>query len=392
MADEIDFPLPDPDPDPDPHPDPGPGTDPDPGTETGQDPGTQTDPEAPDHRPRRSFVSRHFFWVVNGGVVLVVLIVLVVGWFWYRSAESGTPKEGVVVTVSSGESFGSVRSALEGDGVIGNGFAFQIYSLFHATPTVQPGQYYLRKGESFATTFGILGNEPNVLALQIPPGFTVAEVSGRLESEGAADLGAQLQKLATSGAVRSPFQPPGSKNLDGLLGAGTYTILPVDTAQTLLTEMIDRFRSSAASAGLTPGDTVNGLDAYQVVTVASIVEKEGVYEKNMGKVSRVIYNRLKNGMPLQMDSTVLYSLGQDGGPVTPADLQIKSPYNSYLNTGLTPTPICFPSSQALTAALHPTPGKWLYFTLISEDGTEGFSVTYAGQVANEKLATSRGLP
>jgi UPF0755 protein len=129
-----------------------------------------------------------------------------------------------------------------------------------------------------------------------------------------------------------------------------------------------------------------------VVTVASIVEKEGVYEKNMGKVSRVIYNRLAAGTPLQMDSTVLYSLGQDGGPVTPADLRIKSPYNTYLNAGLTPTPICFPSSEALAAALHPTPGKWLYFTLISEDGTEGFSNTYAGQVANEKLATERGLP
>jgi UPF0755 protein len=135
-----------------------------------------------------------------------------------------------------------------------------------------------------------------------------------------------------------------------------------------------------------------GINAYQVVTVASIVEKEGVIQKNLAKVSRVIYNRLARGMPLQMDSTVLYSLGQDGGPVTAADLQIKSPYNTYLNTGLTPTPICFPSAGALDAALHPAPGAWLYFTLVSEDGTEAFSDTYAGQVAAEKLAQERGLP
>ena len=109
----------------------------------------------------------------------------------------------------------------------------------------------------------------------------------------------------------------------------------------------------------------------------------GLIQKNLAKVSRVIYNRLARGMPLQMDSTVLYSLGQDGGPVTPADLQIKSPYNTYLNTGLTPTPICFPSSGALGAALHPATGAWIYFTLVSEDGTEAFSDTYAGQLAAE---------
>jgi UPF0755 protein len=361
-------------------------------TEAVSETAPETDSEEPAHRPRRSFVSRHLFGVVNGGIVIIVIIVLLVGFLWYRSAESGRPKQGVVVTVSSGESFGAVRSALEANGVIGSGFGFQIYSLFHAPPTVQPGQYYLRKGESFAATFGILGSGPNVLELQIPAGFTVAEVSGRLESEGAANLGSSLQELATSGTVRSPFQPPDSKNLDGLLGAGSYTILPVDTARTVLTEMIDRFTTAAAAAGLSPSENLNGLDAYQVVTVASIVEKEGYIEKNMGMVSRVIYNRLARGIPLQMDSTVLYSLGQDGGTVTPADLKIRSPYNTYLNTGLTPTPICFPSSDALQAALHPTPGAWLYFTLISQDGTEGFSDTYAGQLANEKLATERGLP
>jgi UPF0755 protein len=97
-------------------------------------------------------------------------------------------------------------------------------------------------------------------------------------------------------------------------------------------------------------------------------------------------------MPLQMDSTVLYSLGQDGGTVTPADLAIKSPYNTYLNTGLTPNPICFPSTNSLDAAIRPATGTWLYFTLVSQDGTEAFSTTYAGQLANEKLAKERGLP
>ena len=112
----------------------------------------------------------------------------------------------------------------------------------------------------------------------------------------------------------------------------------------------------------------------------------------MPKVARVIYNRLAQGMPLQMDSTVLYALGQDGGPVTSQDLKIQSPYNTYLNTGLTPTPICMPSSTALAAAVHPPAGAWLYFILVQKNGVMAFSDTYAEQLANEQLAKSRGLP
>jgi UPF0755 protein len=93
-----------------------------------------------------------------------------------------------------------------------------------------------------------------------------------------------------------------------------------------------------------------------------------------------------------MDSTVLYSLNQDGGTVTPADLALNTPYNTYLHTGLPPTAICTPSVAALRAAAPPTPGGWLYFELVSKDGTEQFSDTYAEQLAAEQLAASRGLP
>jgi UPF0755 protein len=122
-----------------------------------------------------------------------------------------------------------------------------------------------------------------------------------------------------------------------------------------------------------------------------VVEKEGYIPKNMPDVARVIYNRLAVGMPLQMDSTVLYALGRDGGPVTPQDEQIPSPYNSYLNVGLPPTPICVSSHDALAAAAHPPPGPWIYFELVDKNGTEAFSVTYAQQLANEALSQARGL-
>ncbi|MFZ0666270.1 MAG: endolytic transglycosylase MltG [Acidimicrobiales bacterium] len=347
--------------------------------------------ELPAHRRRRGFLARHLVGVIVSGFVIVVLVVIGVGWLWYSSAESGSPGSGVVVNVASGDSFTAIRSELIKTGVVRSGLALDFYVLVHGTPDVQPGQYYLQKNDPFGDVIGILNNPPNVLDLEVPSGFTVSEISERMESAGYDTLSTDFQTLATSGKVRSPFEPAGSKNLDGLLGAGSYQILPVESANQVLENMIESFTKTAAAAGLTPGTTLNGLDAYQVVTLASIVEKEGYIQKNMTKVSRVIYNRLTDGMPLQMDSTILYSLGQDGGTVTPADLQIKSPYNTYLNTGLTPTPICLPSTHALDAALHPADGKWLYFVVVEQDGTEAFSDTYAGQVANEKLAEQRGL-
>ena len=119
-----------------------------------------------------------------------------------------------------------------------------------------------------------------------------------------------------------------------------------------------------------------------------MVEKEGYIPVNMPDMARVIYNRLAQDLPLQMDSTVLYALGQDGGPVTPRTCKIQSPYNTYLNNGLTPTPICMPSRTRWPRRLHPPAGAWLYFVLVQKNGVMAFSDTYAEQLANEQLAKS----
>jgi UPF0755 protein len=229
-----------------------------------------------------------------------------------------------------------------------------------------------------------------VFPVTVLSGFTVSEVATRVGEVPGHDA-ARFLALATSGSVSSPYQLPGSASLEGLLGSGTYLVLPGESDRALLGQMTARFDSNAAQVGLSSGATSLGVTPYQAVTIASIVQKEGVYRKNLGKVARVVYNRLSRGTPLQMDSTVLYSENRDGGPVTSADLALNTPYNTYLHTGLTPTPICFPSVASLQAALAPTPGSWLYFVVVSKDGTEAFSDTFAGQQANEALARSRGL-
>jgi UPF0755 protein len=328
---------------------------------------------------------------VVGGSVLVLILTFTL-WYELEANALGPPGKQVVVTVEEGESFGSVISSLSAHGIIGSSLAFQISDVFHGTPTVEPGSYALHQNQTFGEVRALLAAGPNIYPVDVRPGLTLSEVGAQVDSIPGHKSGG-FEATAASGAVHSVFSPPGSDDLEGMLGTGEYLVLPGETDLTIVRDMVDRFDRDAGAQGLTTASAAAlGYSPYQVVTVASIVEKEGYYTFNMPDVARVIYNRLARSMPLQMDSTVLYALGQDGGPVTPHDLQIQSPYNTYLTDGLTPTPICMPSLSALDAALRPPPGSWLYFVLVQKNGVMAFSDTYAEQVANEQLAKSRGLP
>jgi peptidoglycan lytic transglycosylase G len=321
--------------------------------------------------------------VVLGGIVWAVV--------WYEhAANPGRPGPATVVSVRSGATGGTVASELGRRGVVSSTLALRVYFALHGTPLIRPGEYLLHRPQSFASLSRALAGGPDVFATTVLPGLTVSEVATRVGEVPGHD-GAAFSTVATSGAVSSPFAPPGVTSLEGLLGTGSYTILPRESDSALLTRMVQRFDQSAVRVGLVSGSAALGFTPYQVVTVASIVQKEGVYPQNMAKVARVVYNRLASRMALQMDSTVLYAEHRDGGPVGAADLALDTPYNTYRHSGLTPTPICFPSEAALSAALHPAPGSWLYFVVVQPDGTEAFANTYAEQLANEHLAASRGL-
>jgi len=326
-------------------------------------------------------------------VVLAVLFVIVVGagtWYEFQAHPLGGPGKGVIIEVRRGESEGAVLGDLASHGVIASSFAFRLSFIVHGTPPTEPGLYYFHRNQTFGAVRSVLEGGTDVYIFDLQPGYTAAEVAVRVAAvPGLSDT--SFAAALRSGAVHSPLQVPGSTDLEGMLGVGDYDVVPGETATQLLAAMVARFDREADEAGLPGAAHGFGLTPYQLVTVASIVEKEGYIEKNMGMVARVIYNRLAKGMPLQMDSTVLYSLGQDGGPVTPADEKVDTPYNTYLHTGLPPTPIATPSPTALRSAADPPAGDWLYFELVNKDGTEQFSATYAEQLAAEQLAASEGL-
>ncbi len=332
-------------------------------------------------------------WRIAALLFVVVGVAIILGGYLWVNSEanpSGPPGPQVIVAVPSGTGANQLASTLASKGVIGSSLAYRIWSQLHSPPSIQSGSYAFHQNSSFSAVNGVIAAGPNVFSLDIPPGFTVAEVADRIgQLPGHSKSG--FLALTQGGTVHSPWQPAGVTSLEGLLGTGRYVILPGESDTQVLTAMIDRFDHQADNLGLATGSAQLGLTPYQMVIVGSIVEKEGVIGKNLGPVARVVLNRLHAGMPLQMDSTVLYAEGRDGGPVTSADLQTVTPYNTYPNKGLTPTPICFPSQAALQAALNPPPGSWLYFVVVQSDGTEAFSDTFAQQQANEALAKQRGL-
>jgi peptidoglycan lytic transglycosylase G len=175
-------------------------------------------------------------------------------------------------------------------------------------------------------------------------------------------------------------------NPEGFLYPGTYDIPKNATADAILRLMTAQYAKTAAELKLPETAQRKQLDPYQAVIVASIIGAETNRPQDYAKVARVIYNRLQAGKKLQMDSTVHYVVGRDGGVFTSEEQRKKdSPYNTYMYDGLPPTPINSPTKDTLRAALNPAQGSWLYFTLVNLDtGETLFASTGDEHQANVK--------
>lgn len=320
-------------------------------------------------------------------IAVVALTVVSVGWYGLSAFPISSAGTQVAIQVTPGESVSQVASSLDDAGVLRSALAFRIDTMVFGAPIIRDGYYVIRRNSSHGEIRKVLSATPNAHVVTVFAGATIRQIARQMETVKGAEYANAWRNLA----LNTPDTKFGSANHEGLLGTGAYIIGDEELPKTLLSRMQARFIHQFAEVGLTPKSRVHGLTAYQFITAASIVEKEGYYPKNMPKVARVILNRLARGGGLQMDATVLYFLDKDGVKVTPAMLQIHTPYNTYLSPGLTPTPISQVGNAALTAMLHPPSGAWLYFVVVDQSGTEAFAVTYAEHLRNIELARSRGL-
>lgn len=252
--------------------------------------------------------------------------------------------------------------------------------------SIQPGFYTLRHHMSAQAAVALL-LDPAARAghVTVPEG-QIAKDTIALLAEGtgipADDFNAVL---ADPSGIGLPDYAHGK--VEGFLYPATYDFPTDATATDVLSTMVDTFKTNADTDELAADAQAIGYSPYQVLIVASLLEKEGITD-DFGKIARVIYNRLDQGMTLDLDSTINYGLGTNELAV---DTDADTLYNTYQHDGLTPTPISNPGDDAITAALHPESGEWLYFVKANEDGHSAFAVTLEEHRDNVDRAIADGV-
>jgi len=210
----------------------------------------------------------------------------------------------------------------------------------------------------------------------LPEGLTNKETAAKFDEATAGSISAlEFERALKAGTYDYAFLKGSDGNLEGFLFPNTYDLTSQTSAHYAVDMLLGEFKkktadlewSRAASLGVTP---------YQIVIIASIIEKEVKYPEERPLVSSVIYNRLKNNMRLGMCSTVIYALGKWKPELSNKDLEVSSPYNTYKVDGLPPGPICNPSFESIRAALYPSSTNYIYFLVTSSDGHQSFTADY----------------
>jgi UPF0755 protein len=332
-----------------------------------------------DEEAVETFAVRHRFprwltWLVL--VVVLGLVVGAVGIVWVRSQidPSGRPGAAVTVTIPARSSTARIASDLGRAGVIHSPTLFRLYVKVKGAGPLLAGTYTLHRNSRYDTVISTLQKGPPVVDrhITIPEGFTLEQIAARVGT--LPGLSAQkFLTLATNGQVRSPFEPPGVNTLEGLLYPATYDVRPSEDETSILQRMVDAFDQTAADLGLAQAAPRLGLSPYQVVIVASLVEREAKLDGDRGPVASVIYNRLHKDLLLQVDATLIY--GEHLTDAHQIDKQADTPYNTYRFKGLPPTPIASPGTPSLQAAAAPPQDPYLYYVLSDPDGKLAFAVT-----------------
>jgi UPF0755 protein len=331
-------------------------------------------------------------------VAAVLAFVLVVGAgtaFWIRGQiDPGSPGDEVAFTVPEGATTTDVANLLEEEGIITNSAIFGYYVRYKGAGPFQAGDYDgLRENSAMGDVITRLeaGPIPPVFAtFTIPPGLRLEEVKAAILTNVPGTDAAELD--AALAQATSPFLPAGTTNLEGFLFPETYQIEEEEGAAdevALVNRLIGQFDAVATELGY---DQPNqwGLTPYELVIIASLIEEETRVPEEQAMVSRVIHNRLADGMTLGIDATLLYEVGHTDS-LTQSQLDTPSPYNTRLNTGLPPTPIAMPGRGALDAALNPAEGDWLYYVLADTEGHHFFTADYDEFLAQKEKSQAEGI-
>jgi UPF0755 protein len=360
-------------------------------------------------------------WMAYVALCLAIVAILVAGGvgLWYINeinpgvTEDAEPK---AFTIRRRDTVETVSERLAAEGIIENAGLFRWYVAHHGGLELVPGYYEVRPGDHMGNIVGRFRTPPSQTYSEVtfPEGFTVAQIARRLQDDTPRMTVRGFERSLGDERIAPRLRPPGQASLEGLLFPDTYEVSNSENETQVILRMVGLMERVANQEGIDDGAARLGRTPYEVLTVASMIEREAKVAEDRPKIARVIYNRLARGMPLQIDATLYYQ--QD--PDTPFDVlrNRDTPYNTYMHTGLPPTPIANPGRDSIRAALNPAPDPatgdpicvelravaastgttpepcvYLFYVLADEDGRHAFAATEWQHQANIDRARAAGV-
>ena len=361
-------------------------------------------------RPRKS--RRPFKWLMAlmAFLALAGLVAVGIGGLWYtlQVNPKGDPGDPITFTVNADDTVETISERLQEEHLVTKAWVFRWYVDHHGGLELTPGYYQLRPRDHMGNIMRVLSTPPSETFTKVtfPEGYTYSKMGVRLEDKVPRMSSADFGVAATDGTIRSKYQPDGVNSLEGLLFPDTYQVSNGESEGQVVQRMVDLMERVGGQEGIDDSVATVGYSPYQVLVVASMIEREAAVPEDRAKIARVIYNRLYLGMPLGIDATLFYQ--QDSSRPFDELKALDTPYNTYLHAGLPPTPIANPGRASIQAALHPAPNPskgdpictsqpdgaaclYLYYVLADEEGRHAFSATLEQHEENIRKAREAGV-
>jgi len=349
---------------------------------------------------RTSGVRRILFWF---GILALVVVVGLGGaalWVLRQVDPSGDPGPELAMVIPEGSTVADITDLLEEGGVVTNGRIFREYLKIRDPGPYLAGEYVFLQRSSLSEAAEVLELgpiPPDFFDVTVPEGLEISEITSRLGRDVDHFSRLSVREALATPTLRSRYQPEDSPEreglvaLEGLLFPDTYRLDEDETELALLERMIAELEDVTTELGYDRAEELTGLTPYQLIIIASMIEREARLPEDQGKIGRVIHNRLAAGQRLEIDATVRYALGGRTDELTVTDLEVESPYNTRKFDGLPPTPIGAPGRGALAAAINPEEGDWLFYVLATEEGGHFFTSEYEDFLTVKKESQDKGL-
>ena len=319
-------------------------------------------------KPRkRTTPTRRRSWLVRIMSLLAIVLAAALAWFLIELFQpfGVSPHGRVRVVIPPNSSSSDVAKLLHADHVISSSFFFELRATLAGDRSdLRSGTYHLQEGMSYSSVLKKLTTVPPPVPttkLTIADGHSRAQVAALLRQQG---IKGSYVALTRHSKLLNPTHygaPKSTPDLEGFLFPDTFRLRKPVNLKTLVAAQLTDFKHRFGQLKLTTAEHAEHLTAYQLLIVASLIEGEAATQADRDKVASVIYNRLRDHMPLQLDATTRYATGNYTKPLTDAQLNSSSPYNTRNHAGLPPTPINSPGLSALQAAAHPATTNDLYF-------------------------------